>query len=67
MFVAEKIAVPSLLFSIDSEPVLNVLLGFAVRAVKSAPEPIATPIAHSPSPSAPRVLFGRLINCLPPP
>jgi hypothetical protein len=33
MFVAEKIAAPSLLLSIESEPALNVLLGFAVRAV----------------------------------
>jgi hypothetical protein len=64
MFVGEKIAAPFLLVSLESEPALNVLLGLAVWAEKSAPEPTATPTAHSPNARAPSVLFGRLTNCL---
>jgi hypothetical protein len=60
MFLAEKIAVPSLLLSMLSAPAVNVLPGFAVSAVKSAPEPTATPSAASPSARAPSVRLGRL-------
>src|SRR4051794_29568679 len=55
MLVALRIAVPSLLFSIESEPALNVLLGLAVRAEKSAPEPTAVATAIRPSASVARV------------
>src|SRR4051812_43913232 len=55
MLAALRIAVPSLLFSIEREPALNVLLGFAVRAVKSAPEPTAVATAMRPSASVARV------------
>src|SRR4051812_22028205 len=48
---AFRIAVPSLLFSIESAPAENVLLGLAVRAEKSAPEPTAVAIASRPSAS----------------
>jgi hypothetical protein len=51
MFAALRIALPFLLFSIESEPAEKVLLGFAVRAVKSAPEPTAVATAATPSAS----------------
>src|SRR3954453_18613841 len=54
-FVALRMAVPSLLFSIESDPALNVLLGLAVRAEKSAPEPTAVATARRPSASVARV------------
>src|SRR5436190_1851659 len=53
--VALRIAVPSLLFSMESAPALNVLLGLAVLAEKSAPEPTAVAIARSPSARVARV------------
>src|SRR3954454_18039603 len=59
MPVAFRIAAPSLLFSIDSAPALKVLLGFAVRAEKSAPEPTAVATAARPSARAASVRVRR--------
>src|SRR4051812_47313039 len=60
MSAGRKIALPCLLFAMVSEPAVNVLLGLAVWAEKSAPEPTATAIAQSPRARVPRVRLGRL-------
>lgn len=62
MLLALKIAAPFLLLSMLSEPALNVLLGLAVCAEKSAPEPTATATAASPSARAPSVRRGRRLS-----
>src|SRR5690242_12724840 len=60
MSVADvKMAVPSLVFEIDSVPVANVVFGLADVAVKSAPEAAVIPTATSTVASAASVRLGR--------